>query len=303
MVRYDIETDWDYAYVTCRRRRQTSTPICPRQHKPERPELRQRHHRRLRRQLGRLDRRPVCLRGPDGRDRLPLLDRRRPRSSLASRSTRSRSPVSRSTALSPTPGWTFDGFRTTTGSETLAFFNAYVVENRQYIGYDRSLDVGPYNFGFRLARLCRALPIPGRSADLVLGQFALGQQRRRSPGRRAPPSCRLPPGDRNVERRHADASAPAVLRLHLHQGSDRGGQPASPGGVKTITSKPGNSVFNDTLRDGDGTSIYWAPGHPSDNPSGGRYQAEWNSVNVPDTGTIVRVKSISSTGMMVLQLQ
>jgi immune inhibitor A len=45
-------------------------------------------------------------------------------------------------------GWSFDGFRITTGSETLGpFFNAYVAEFRQYRGYDAGL-ANPYNFGW-----------------------------------------------------------------------------------------------------------------------------------------------------------
>ena len=45
-------------------------------------------------------------------------------------------------------GWTFDGFRTTSGSETGYYFNAYVAEFRVYRGFDDSLRTGPYNFGF-----------------------------------------------------------------------------------------------------------------------------------------------------------
>ena len=36
----------------------------------------------------------------------------------------------------------------TTGSEQFTYFNAYLAENRQYTGYDDSLRLGPYNFGF-----------------------------------------------------------------------------------------------------------------------------------------------------------
>jgi immune inhibitor A len=36
----------------------------------------------------------------------------------------------------------------TTGTETNFYFNAYIAENRQYVGYDRGLRTGPYNFGF-----------------------------------------------------------------------------------------------------------------------------------------------------------
>lgn len=46
------------------------------------------------------------------------------------------------------PGWTYDGFVRTNGLVDTAAFNAYLVENRQYTGYDKSLKTGPYNFGF-----------------------------------------------------------------------------------------------------------------------------------------------------------
>ncbi len=45
-------------------------------------------------------------------------------------------------------GWAFDGFNTTTGSETNYYFNAYIAEYRQYRTYDTGLQTGPYNFGF-----------------------------------------------------------------------------------------------------------------------------------------------------------
>ena len=43
-------------------------------------------------------------------------------------------------------GWTFDGFRTTTGTEDQSFLNAYIVDNRQYVGRDKLLQ-HIYNFG------------------------------------------------------------------------------------------------------------------------------------------------------------
>lgn len=46
------------------------------------------------------------------------------------------------------PGWAYDGFVRTSGLISRAFFNAYVAEFRQYNGYDESLRTGPYNFGF-----------------------------------------------------------------------------------------------------------------------------------------------------------
>ncbi len=49
-------------------------------------------------------------------------------------------------------GWTYDpadGFRVTTGTETEFSFNAYAAAFRQYRDYDANLEVGPYNFGFQ----------------------------------------------------------------------------------------------------------------------------------------------------------
>ncbi|MBP6785995.1 MAG: immune inhibitor A [Candidatus Promineofilum sp.] len=49
-------------------------------------------------------------------------------------------------------GWTYDpadgGFRVTSGQESASYFNAYVAEFRQYWGFDESLRDGSYNFGF-----------------------------------------------------------------------------------------------------------------------------------------------------------
>jgi immune inhibitor A len=46
------------------------------------------------------------------------------------------------------PGWTYDGFVRATDVVTNSFANFYVAEYRQYVGYDQSLKTGPYNFGF-----------------------------------------------------------------------------------------------------------------------------------------------------------
>lgn len=46
------------------------------------------------------------------------------------------------------PGWTYNGFIRTNGVVTQSFFNAYIAEFRQYLGYDKYLQTGPYNFGF-----------------------------------------------------------------------------------------------------------------------------------------------------------
>jgi immune inhibitor A len=46
------------------------------------------------------------------------------------------------------PGWTYAGFIRTDGTIVQSFANFYVAEYRQYVGYDETLRTGPYNFGF-----------------------------------------------------------------------------------------------------------------------------------------------------------
>ena len=45
-------------------------------------------------------------------------------------------------------GWTFGGFSRSTGLEPKSFFNAYLAEYRQYRGYDDGLRTGPYYLGY-----------------------------------------------------------------------------------------------------------------------------------------------------------
>jgi immune inhibitor A len=202
------------------------------------------------------------------------------------------------------PGWVYDGF-TRTQAITESFLNAYFLENRQYIGYDQALAEGPYNFGFPATpKLVEHFPYqdgllisyyneewddnnvsshPGEGMILpvdshpAIETWTNGDQMR----------PRIQSYDATFTKTKTDA-------ITLHHPTN--------GVAKTIASKPAANVFNDALRDPDGTSIYWTPSHPSDAPANGRYQAEWNSVNVPNTGTKIRVKSISSSGTMVLDL-
>ena len=48
--------------------------------------------------------------------------------------------------------WTALGFARTTGTETYTHAQFYLVENRRYVGYDATLEYGPYNFGWGAER-------------------------------------------------------------------------------------------------------------------------------------------------------
>jgi len=209
------------------------------------------------------------------------------------------------------PTWTFDsnsetqGFHITTGTETFEFFNAYVVESRTYQGYDLALQKGPYNFGFPdRPDFVEHFPLQ----DGVLVWYWDDSYRNNNVGDHPGEGWILPVDSHpaietwtegtqmrpRIQSYDSTFTTTKTQAVTLHN-------PAT-GVAKTISSKAAVSVFNDTLRDPDGTSIYWTPGHSSDAAGNARYQAEWNSVNVPNTGTVLRVKSISSTGMVVLDL-
>ena len=59
--------------------------------------------------------------------------------------------------------------------------------------------------------------------------------------------------------------------------------------ILTRSSLPAVSTFNDM-------NSYWINGDPGDNGASGRYQSEWNSVNVPHTGTTIKVVSVGAQG-------
>ncbi|MEU6278530.1 immune inhibitor A domain-containing protein [Streptomyces populi] len=50
------------------------------------------------------------------------------------------------------PAWTANGFSRIGSSFTKSYAQYYLAENRQYVSYDKTLKVGPYNFGFLTTR-------------------------------------------------------------------------------------------------------------------------------------------------------
>ncbi len=183
------------------------------------------------------------------------------------------------------PGWTYDGFVRSDGTVTDTFFNAYVLENRQYIGYDDSLALGPYNFGFPSKpdfaehfRYQNGLLIwywDESFADNNVGDHPGG-------GLLLPidshPGIQTWKDGTQIRPRILSYDAPftraRVESVTLHNPTD--------GVAKKIPSRPGIRTFDDN-------QSYYRASHPSDAPSNGRYQAEWNSVNHPHTGTVVKI--------------
>lgn len=191
-------------------------------------------------------------------------------------------------------GWTFDGFRTTTGSEEQAFFNAYVAEFRQYRGYDKALKLGPYNFidpanEDGLGNYVEHFPYQ----DGLLISYWDSSFADNNVGDHPGGGLLLPIDAHPSISTWSDGSVarPRIQSYDSTFGLSRTDAISLHSGDLTlnVSSKPAVRVFNDSRS-------YWVNGHPGDAPGGGRYQSEWASVNVPNTGTTIRVVSISARG-------
>ena len=184
-------------------------------------------------------------------------------------------------------GWTYDGFIRTTGTEVASFPNYYIAEYRQYYGYDKALQVGPYNFTDPNGNWVEHFPYqdglliwyydtsqndnnvgdhPGEG--LILPIDAHPQMLHWSDGSVARP--RIQSYDSTFGLQKTDAISLHNLNLTLN-----------------VASKPAVSLFDDNLS-------YWVNGDPGDAAANGRYQSEWSSVNNPHTGTKIRVLNTSS---------
>jgi immune inhibitor A len=190
------------------------------------------------------------------------------------------------------PGWAYSGFVRTGSTVTLSFFNAYFAEYRNYRGYDDGLRTGPYNFGFlnnpALGNWVEHFPYQDglvvwyydtSFADNNVGDACASG---RCGGLYLPvdahPSLLLRPDNGQVWRpriQSYDASfgvkSTDVVCLHVNSVEQ------CYGGL------PGNSLFDDT-------QSYWVGPDASVGNKG------WSSVQVPRTGTTIRVLNTSADG-------
>jgi len=178
-------------------------------------------------------------------------------------------------------GWTFDGFKVTNGTEVGLYSNYYVAEYRTYMGYDSTLKVGPYNFGFLdnplLGNWVEHFPYQD---GLLINYWDTSQnnnQVRRHPGQ----GLLLP----------VDAHPTAMIR--------------ADGGVWRNRVQTYDATF--TLAPTDALTLHWRS-QPSYHPSlpgvsvfddrNSYYDSlnPWGSVIVPNTGTQIVIRSISALG-------
>ena len=187
------------------------------------------------------------------------------------------------------PGWAYNGFIRTESTVTQSFFNAYFAEFRTYKGYDDGLRTGPYNFGFLddpdLQNYVEHFPYQDgllvwyydeSFADNNVGDHCADG---RCGGLYLPvdahPDLLLRPDNGQVWRPRIQSydstfGKQPTDQVCLHMSSIEG----CYGGL------PGNPLFDDT-------QSYWVPPNPAIGHFG------WASVPLPATGTTIRVVSVS----------
>ena len=175
-------------------------------------------------------------------------------------------------------GWTFDGFRVTTGNEISFHFNAYLAEFRQYRGYDKSLATA-YNFGFVGINDDWVETYPFQDGLLIsywdTSQTDNNTSFHPGEGEILPIDAHPVPlldAFGNVWRNRVQSydstfTLEPTDAITLHKFGEPSYHP----------SLPAVSVFNDL-------NPTWYPENP------------WGSVIVPQTGTTIRIKSISTRG-------
>lgn len=76
-------------------------------------------------------------------------------------------PLFTDNAETADPGWTATGFSRIGGSFSKDYDQYYIVENRQYTSYDKTLRTGPYNFGFTAPKNLTVEHFPYQNGMLV----------------------------------------------------------------------------------------------------------------------------------------
>jgi len=192
--------------------------------------------------------------------------------------------------------WQNAGFvRMKDGVYVTKHFNAYVVENRQYDGYDASLATA-YNFGWRVAGnplFDHVESYPFQNGMLV--SYWDTSEANNNVGDH-PGSGLVLPVDAHPTWAHAYDGTLARPRV-LAYDSTFGLEPTDAitlhkdGIPFTMPSLPAVATFNDL-------NSYWSntDGDGATGSHVGRYQPGWYSVNVPKSGTTISVKSVSAQG-------
>jgi M6 family metalloprotease-like protein len=172
----------------------------------------------------------------------------------------------------------------------------YIAENRQYLGYDATLEPGPYNFGWTETRPDWVEHFPYQNGLLV---SYWNTEYRRNTVNRHPGAGLVLPVDANPEALRWSDGAVARNRIQtfdatfgteatdpvtLHR--EVAGDDGVTETTVSVPSRPGVQVFDDTDPD-----AYYDPANPN------------GSVRVAGTGTQIRVVNMSDTGQMTVRVR
>jgi immune inhibitor A len=183
-------------------------------------------------------------------------------------------------------GWTFGGFRVTTGTEDKLYNQYYVAEYRTYKGYDSTLKTGPYYFGY--ADMPDYVDHFAYQDGLLISFWDTSQSDNNV--RQHPGKGLLLPIDAHYDAlyrvddvvwRNRIQTYDATFTLAPTDGIPNIHQSGVPSPVASLPAVP---VFDD------GTE-HWDPANP------------WGSVKNPDTGTQIRIQGINRTGFMQVEVR
>lgn len=185
--------------------------------------------------------------------------------------------------------WKLDGFKVTSGAESQFFSHYYIAENRTYKGYDSTLKTGPYNFGFLDNELLGNWVEHYAYQDgLLINYWDTSQSNNAT--KTHPGKGLVLPIDAHYNALERTDGAIWRNRIQTYDSTftttPTDGIPVLHlnSVLSPVESLPAVSVFDDRITHYD-----------SANPQG--------SVMHPNTGTIIEVRSIDSTGFMQIQVR
>jgi immune inhibitor A len=195
-------------------------------------------------------------------------------------------------------GWEFDGFRLSTGTGFQKFLHAYFVENRQYVQRDELL-AHVYNFGDLVNRPDWVEFFQYEPGALVT--YWDTSHTDNNVGEH-PGEGLILPVDAHPEFDHYPDSTLVRPRTMTY---DSTFSPNRADGFFQhylgerfrVEGSPGVTTFDDTVR-------WWfdRDEHAATGDHAGRYQPGWYSVDVPKTGTTIRVTKVDRSKRMTLEV-
>jgi immune inhibitor A len=187
-------------------------------------------------------------------------------------------------------GWTFQpasgGFRVTTGTETGLFNNYYVVERRSYVSYDTSLKTA-YNFGFLNTRP-DWVELFSYQPGVLISYWDTSHTDNNVGDH--PGEGEILPIDAHPKLNHWK-NTHELIRPRIQSYDSTFGLEKSKEITVSLNGKATKIPGQGAVSTFDDTKSWWtnSDGHGATGSHPGRYQPGWFGVNPPKTGTTIQV--------------